>query len=134
MTDDSKRLPQKVDINMSMDEFEESMKPIPDGTEVEVMLKSIQPKGEKEKDVDKVVFEVVNNAIPEYNGKVIFVPLFTSFRKTLIRVSDGAFGWDQNGYFPTCLDIVLFGTVGIDDSYTPEGATEPLEKNTIKLR
>lgn len=126
------RLPQKVDIDLSMEEFEESLKPIPDGTEVTVRLKSIQPKGEKEKDVDKVVFEVVNNPIPEYNGKAFFLPLFTGNRKVLVRVSGGAFGWDENGYFEGCLDIELMGIAGIR-TYTPEGSSEPVEQGTLKL-
>lgn len=127
------RLPQKVDINLSMEEFEESLKPIPKGTEVTVRLKSIKGKGPNEKDADTVIFEVVNNPIPEYNGKVIFYKLFVSGRKALVRASGGAFGWDKNGYFESCLDMELAGTVGIDDSYTPEGATEPQVKNTITL-
>ena len=126
------RLPQKVDIDLSMDDFEESLRPIPDGTEVTVRLKSIQPKGEKDKDVDKVVFEVVNNPIPEYNGKAFFFPLFTGNRKALIRASGGVFGWDDNGYFKACLDIELNGIAGIR-TYTPEGSSEPVEQGTLKL-
>lgn len=135
-SDTSTRLPQKVNIDMSMEEFEESLKPIPDGTDVEVRLKSIQGPGENASDKapDQVVFEVHSNPDSELNGKVLFYPLFTGNRKTLIRVADGAFGWTEDGrYFDSCLDISLFGTVGIRE-YTPEGASEAVQQNTLKLR
>ncbi len=128
------KLPERPSIGGSMEEIIEQSKPIPAGEQVELELFEIKAPREGSKDAapDRALLRVVDNPNPDYNGKLIDLPLFDNNLLTLIRVGNGAFGWDENGYFPTCIGLRLIGNVTIE-KFTPKGTSEQVQKNGIKF-
>ncbi len=117
-----------------MDNIIKQGEPIPAGEQVEVeLIKITAPKeGASEKAPDQALFQVVGNPNPDYNGKLISIPLFPGNLIMLLRISNDQFGWDENGYFPTCIGLRLIGNVTVEH-FTPKGSSEKVPKNGIKF-
>ncbi len=128
------KLPERPSIRGTMEDIIEQSKPIPAGEQVELELFEIKGPGEgaKETAPDHALFRVVDNPNPEFNGKLISLPLFDNNLVKLIRASGEVFGWDEQGYFPACIGLRLIGNVTIE-KFTPKGTSEVVEKNGIKF-
>ena len=133
-TPEISKLPPRPSIVGSMEDIIEQAKPIPAGEQVELELFEIKAprEGSKADAPDRALFRVVDNPNPDYNGKLIDLPLFSNNLITLIRVSNGQFGWDADGYYPTCIGLKLIGNVTIE-TFVPKGSSEKVSRNGIKF-
>ena len=128
------KLPPRPSIAGSMDDIIRQGEPIPAGEQVEVeLIKITAPKeGSSDQAPDHALFKVVDNPNPDFNGKLISIPLFPNNLTMLIRIGSDQFGWDENGYFPTCIGLRLIGNVTVEH-FIPKGSSEKVPKNSIKF-
>ncbi len=129
------KLPERPSMGKSMDDIIRQEQPIPAGEQVEVLLYEIKAPGEgsKESAPDRALFRVVNHPNPDYNGKIMDVPLFSNNLVILMKVSNSQFGWDETGYFETCLNLSLLATI-TEETFTPKGSSEKVKKNGLKFQ
>lgn len=135
MTEES-LFPTRARINATIDEAVSATELIPDGQAVTVELWKISEPDAKILEEwptipDSAVFRVVDSG-PSIDGKLINYSLGNRNAGILVKASGGDFGWNEDGYYPSCEKLRFTGVVSLIQK-VKKSTGEEQEFNRIKI-